>query len=99
MTRGKDVSPIPPHPKGECRRKNAERGMAPVQPAVFILHSTFCILHFHSWGQEPSLLGRECSLPVFFLMLVVHSQHQFLRAAPVFLQIGKQPLIRKIQRV
>ena len=25
----------------EGRRKNAERGMAPVQPAVFILHSAF----------------------------------------------------------
>ena len=25
---------------------NAERGMAPVQPAVFILHSTFFLLHF-----------------------------------------------------
>ena len=29
----------------EGRRKNAERGIAPVQPAVFILHSTFYILH------------------------------------------------------
>ena len=36
--------------------KNAERGMAPVQSAVFILHSTFCILHFHSWGEGE--LGR-----------------------------------------
>ena len=25
--------------------------MAPVKPAVFILHSAFCILHFPCWGQ------------------------------------------------
>ena len=42
--------PVPPHPKGECRRKKEERGVAPVQPAVFILHSAFYILHFRSWG-------------------------------------------------
>ena len=49
-------SPLTLRVNAEGRRKNAERGMAPVQPAVFILHSTFCILHFHSWGEGE--LGR-----------------------------------------
>ena len=42
----------------EGRMKNAERGMAPIQPAVFILHSAFFILPFHSRGQAPSPSGR-----------------------------------------
>ena len=53
LTRAKDVFggsvssaaqfPLALRVNAEGRRKNAERGVAPVQPAVFILHSAFCI--------------------------------------------------------
>ena len=51
--------------------KNAEWGMAPVQPPAFILHSTFCILH--SPFLRRRLVTSEVRQPQLFARLVTRS--------------------------
>lgn len=50
-------------------------------------------------ASEPLRESLRVLVRVFLRVLVICSQHQLLRTAAAFLEIGEQPLVRQIERV